>query len=253
MRLVSITEKIQVLHQDENLVVVYKPSGYHVHPHEDDYPVPRKHVCLYVVRDMINQYLYPVHRLDAPTCGVLLFALNSESAKDLATSFQNQLVEKTYYAVVRGWVQDHDIIDLPLELDSTNELVPATTEYQCLSKIEVPIAVGKRHSTARYSLVKVHPKTGRYHQIRRHFQRIHHPVIGDTRHGDSHHNRFFREHFQIQGLCLMAAELKVKTKWNPEGFHFQSPVSEKWEKLQGMFNCSVALQAFPQSQELLSR
>lgn len=235
MRVVNLTEKIQVLHQDENLVAVYKPSGFHVHPHEDDYPVPRHYVCLYVVRDLIHKYLYPVHRLDAPTCGVLLFALNQDAARDLAGSFQNQLVEKTYYAVLRGWTQDEGVIDLQLELDSTNELVDARTEYKTLSRIEVPVPVGKRHATARYSLVKVNPKTGKYHQIRRHFQRMNHPVIGDTRHGDSHHNRFFREHFGLQGLCLMAAELKVKTKWSPEGLHFQSPIPEKWEKLKEIF------------------
>lgn len=239
MQLIQITEDIQILHQDEKLVAVYKPSGFHVHPHEDDYPVPREHVCLYVVRDLINQYLYPVHRLDAPTCGVLIFALQQESARDLASSFQNQLVDKIYYAVVRGWTPGEGVIELPLELDSTNELVPARTEYQTLAKIEVPTPVGKRHSTARYSLVKVWPKTGRYHQIRRHFQRINHPLVGDTRHGDSHHNRFFREHFKLQGLCLWASELKVKTKWNPEGFHFHSPTPKKWQRLQEIFEVKI--------------
>lgn len=239
MRTNIINEKIQILYQDENLVAVYKPAGFHVHPHEDDYPVPRQYVCLYVVRDMINKYLYPVHRLDAPTCGVLIFALNQDTAREIATQFQNQQVEKTYYTVVRGWTQEKGIIEIPLELDSTNELVPARTEFELIRKIELPIPVGKRHGSARYSMIKVNPKTGRYHQIRRHFQRLNHPIIGDTRHGDSHHNRFFREHFQLQGLCLMASELKLKTSWNPEGFHFRSPVPEKWNRLQDLFEVRV--------------
>lgn len=214
----------RILFQNDDIVAIDKPAGYHVHPPENsEILVPRSRVILYGLRKQIQKKLYPVHRLDVATSGVLLYALSSEQARDLNAELREGSAKKTYLTVVRGFVQPHGEITLPLELDSTKDLVPAHTEYQTLARIEFDVAVGKKFKTARYSLLEVHPHTGRYHQIRRHFNRISSPVVGDTDHGDSHHNRFFREQLDIQGLCLRAWELKTanhqicagtNTKWN---------------------------------------
>ena len=82
----------------------------------------------------------------------------------------------------------------------------AETDYQTLARFEVPIA-NHQHPTTRSSLVEVSPRTGRYHQIRRHFNYISHPVIGDTSHGDSRHNAIYREHFGMTRLMLAAVQL----------------------------------------------
>lgn len=227
----------RVLYRDEKVAAFYKPSGMHVHPHENPrHRVSRDQILLYQGRDLINQYLYPVHRLDAGTSGVILFALNKETARELAQKFENHLVQKTYEVVVRGIVPDSGKIDLPLELDSTNELVPALTEFERLATVELPVAVGKRNPTARYSLVRAYPRSGRFHQIRRHFGRKSHPVLGDAAHGDSKHNKFFREELKVAGLCLRASEIEMTVSWKSEGLKVSSPICEKWQRIYQLFS-----------------
>lgn len=225
----------EIIEQTANWVALVKPSGFHVHPPEDRFhKVPREKIILHQLRDQLNTYVYPVHRLDGGTCGVLLMALNKETAGYLAGQFQGRKVKKLYHAAVRGWAQDEGSIEIPLELDSTGDLVEAKTDYRTLARIEFPIPVGRRHSTARYSLVEATPHTGRYHQIRRHLNRIAHPILGDATHGDSHHNRFFREQIGIQGLCLKAHELEFESP-DRGWIRLESPDPEKWQRIRDVF------------------
>jgi tRNA pseudouridine65 synthase len=169
------------------------------------------------LRDQIGQWVYPIHRLDRPVSGILLFALNPETARRMGTAFQARDTRKTYLALVRGYCEDEGIIDYPLkeELDQATDArayadppaKPAVTEYTRLSKIEIPEAVG-RYSSARYSLLALHPVTGRKHQLRRHMKHIFHPIVGDTTHGDGCHNRFFRDRFASNTLMLAATGLE---------------------------------------------
>ncbi len=206
-----VPTKFSILAQDPSYVAIDKPSGFHVH--QPEFPqrrVSRDIVCLALLRNQIGQYVYPVHRLDVGTSGILLFALSPESARQFGKAFSEHRSQKTYYAVVRGFLAEEKArIEIPLESDSTGELYNAITDYEVISKVELPFAVGKRHATTRYSLVKVMPVTGRFHQIRRHFARLSHPIVGDCEHGDSHHNRFFREQLGVQGLMLRASALKI--------------------------------------------
>jgi tRNA pseudouridine65 synthase len=231
---------ISILHQDEDIVAVHKPSGFHVHPPElDQYRVKRDKIMLYVLKYQIKQKLYPVHRLDVGTSGVLLFALNSKTAGAMQMQIKEKAWQKTYHAVVRGWMPAEGEIDLPLELDSTGDLAESLTRYKTLSQIEIDSPVGKRFSKARYSLLEVSPITGRYHQIRRHLQRLSHPVVGDAQHGDSHHNRFFREQLFISGLCLRATSLQIQ--WRGSELRLQSEHDGKWQKIFQLFNISSNL------------
>lgn len=151
------------------------------------------------------------------------------------------MVEKTYLAVVRGWLKEEQgLVDIPLELDSSGELAPSLTFYKTLARIELPESVGKKFSTGRYSLLEVRPRSGRWHQIRRHMNRISHPIIGDREHGDSHHNRFFRDRLRIDGLCLWAKELSLRHPVSGSLLHFESPTSEKWQTIYRLFNFSAS-------------
>lgn len=227
---------LQLLYQDEYFIAVNKPSGFHVHPHEDKRNrISRDKVCLYHARDLIGQHVYPVHRLDAGTSGVLLFALSSESARRLCKMFAEKSLQKTYHAVVRGYMAEEGEISLPLELDSTGNLVEATTLYRRLARVEFPVSVAKRFPTARFSLVEARPLTGRWHQIRRHLNRISHPILGDSEHGDSKQNRFFRENLGVSGLCLKAQSLELQHPWSQEKLRIEAPACEKWEKILGFF------------------
>ncbi|MEO5970933.1 MAG: pseudouridine synthase, partial [Bdellovibrionia bacterium] len=164
---------LRILYQDLSLVVVDKPAGFHVHPPEDmRHKIPNGINCLHLLSRQINTYLYPVHRLDRATSGVLVFALKPEVATALSKLFSERTIEKTYFTVVRGWVEPGaSTINYPLkEFNNSGEAVfrESVTHYEAIAWVELPTPVGK-YSTARYSLVRVSPETGRMHQIRRHF------------------------------------------------------------------------------------
>lgn len=171
--------KFDIIYQDADLIAINKPSGWLVHRSWLD--KHEKVVIMQTLRDQIGQHVYPVHRLDRPTSGVLLFALSSQIANLLALQFANHQPQKIYHAVVRGFINQASIIDYPLieELDKIADKFSdknkpaqkAITYYQPLSQIEIPIAVGK-HATARYSFVQLKPLTGRRHQLRRHMKHI---------------------------------------------------------------------------------
>ena len=207
---------LEILYQDEYLVAVNKPSGLLVHKSPID-----KHetqFALQMLRDQIGKYVYPIHRLDKPTSGVLLFALSAEMAQTMSLLFRSSQVHKEYIAIVRGYTEDISLIDYPLKqmLDTkaqklkgiTKEIQEAQTKFQRLATVELPFPVS-RYPVARYSLVKLFPKTGRKHQLRRHMKHILHPIVGDTKYGRGEHNRFFREQFGCHRLLLHASQLEL--------------------------------------------
>lgn len=208
--------KLTLLYQDEWLVAVNKPSGLLVHRSWLDKGETR--FAMQMTRDLIGgRHVYPVHRLDRPTSGVLLFALDPVIARALTEAFTQRQVHKEYLALVRGWAPEQGVIDYPLkeQLDKIADAMSnpdrpaqdAVTTFRRLHKVELPHAVSKKHPTSRYSLVRLFPKTGRKHQLRRHMDHLFHPIVGDTTHGDGRHNRFFREHFGCERLLLVARTL----------------------------------------------
>lgn len=218
----------RILYQDDYLVAVDKPSGYHVHPPEDfNHRISKSVNCLYLLNKQLNTYLYPVHRLDRATSGVLIFALKPDTAQLLCGLFQKQEIKKTYFCVVRGWTQENGVIDHALKSEKFKEngqRLQATTSYRRSSQSIIHHAVSK-YPSGRYSLVCAEPHSGRMHQIRRHFAHISHPLIGDSVYGDSDHNRLFKEKLNIKGLLLKAysiefvhphtqVNLKITARWN---------------------------------------
>jgi tRNA pseudouridine65 synthase len=208
------TEILEIIYQDDYLVAVNKPAGLLVHRSMIDRHETR--FALQMVRNQVGQHVYPIHRLDKPTSGVLLFALNPEIAKIMGEKFASRETCKTYLAIVRGYTEAEAVIDYALkeELDKKSDKKAkqdkapqeAVTHYQRLATAELNIAVG-RYETARYSLVRIQPQTGRKHQIRRHFKHIFHPIVGDTTHGDGKHNQLFRNEFVCHRLLLAATSL----------------------------------------------
>ena len=215
---------LPIVYQDEHLVVIDKPSGLLVH--RSRLASDARMFAMQLLRDQLGQHVYPLHRLDRPTSGLLVFALDSDTARLVNEQWAERRVEKTYHAVVRGYVDDGGVIDYPLkeELDKLadkdaredKEAQPAVTEYRCLKQVELPFKVSKKHDTSRYSLLELRPKTGRKHQLRRHMSHIRHPIIGDSRHGEGRHNRFFRDQFGCDRLLLAATQIR-----------FQQPHSKK--------------------------
>lgn len=206
---------LDILYHDAHFVAVHKPPGLLVHRSPIDPKETR--FALQMVRNGIGRRVFPVHRLDKPTSGVLLFALDADTARATAELFRAGEVQKTYLAVVRGYIDETGTIDYPLKEVKDRHIqgqiadpaYPAVTDFKRLAAAELPHAVD-RYPTARYSLVELHPRTGRRHQLRRHMRHLRHPIIGDTKYGVGAHNRFFRDHFGCHRLLLAATELRFQ-------------------------------------------
>lgn len=206
---------LEILYQDAHYVAINKPSGLLVHRSFLD--KRETQFAMQMLRDQLGQHVFPVHRLDRPTSGVLLFALSSEAARDMSEVFISGNIQKRYLALVRGFAPESRFVDRPLkeELDkiadkfACQDKAPqeAQTQINCLLQGSLPIPFGK-YPSIRYSLVECFPKTGRKHQIRRHLNYLAHPIIGDVNHGDNKHNHFFVDHFGLRRLMLFATKLE---------------------------------------------
>lgn len=228
--------QLRLLYQDQDLVVVDKPAGFHVHPPEDKrHRISDQLNSMRILRDQLGQLVYPVHRLDRATSGALIFALNSSTAAKLCESFQSGSIKKTYYCVTRGWTDDSGLIDHPLESDSRPGIrLQCQTRYKTLARMELPYPT-RRYPSSRYSLVRAEPLTGRMHQIRRHFAHVSHPLIGDTVYGDGEHNRLFRERLGIQQLLLKAQVLDFDHPVTGKTVRVVSRWGGSWHKLFVLF------------------
>lgn len=207
-----IPTSIDVLYRDDAVVVVDKPSGLSVHRGDDQSST----FALNLTRDAIGQWVYPVHRLDRATSGVLVFALSSEHARTLHDSFRTRTVNKTYLALVRGSPPPRGVIDSPMAKREGGPDVESVTEYETL--LFVP--------DVRLALVEVRPRTGRRHQIRRHLRRIDHPIAGDVNYGNGADNRRYRAELGLYRLALHAQRLSFVHPTSGERVTFESALPE---------------------------
>ena len=210
---VARASPLEVLYRDEHLVAVAKPSGLLVHrsaidAHAIDFAVQR-------LRDQLGRPVYPAHRLDKATSGVLLFALSPGVHRLLAAAFEARSVAKRYLGIVRGWPAEAGTIEHALAEIADPRTVPAGAPgrpacslFRRLAATELPVCVD-RYPHSRYALLELEPLTGRRHQLRRHLRHIGHPLIGDTTYGQGRHNRLFRERFDCHRLLLAAVELAL--------------------------------------------
>ena len=207
------TPDLDVLHLDDHLLVLNKPSGLLVHRGWG-----RDDVTLI---DLVKDYLdaptaYPIHRLDRPTSGVVLFARDPQTARLLNDAFDDRRPHKTYLALVRGASPPDGTIDHPIPRREDGPRVPALSRYRTL----ITLHTEPRHT----SLVEVHPETGRLHQVRRHLKHIHHPLIGDSNYGKGRLNRAFAERYGLQRLALHAAALTLTHPATGDPAAFTAPL-----------------------------
>jgi tRNA pseudouridine65 synthase len=207
-----VTETLPVLHQDERLAVVNKPSGLLVHRSVIDRRETR--FAVQILRDQLGRRVHPVHRLDKGTSGALAFALDADAARDYSLAFAGGGVRKTYLALVRGWPAAQGTIDRALAAveddvlgPQSAEPRPAMTRFRRLDTFELPVRVD-RFPTSRYALVELEPHTGRRHQLRRHLAGASHPIVGDSTYGKGRHNRLFADEFGVRRLLLACTRLE---------------------------------------------
>lgn len=240
---VSLAEEaLPILYRDEQIVVIDKPPNLLVHRSEIDRHETR--FAIQLLRDQIGQRVWPAHRLDRGTSGVLLFGLNPEIAAHLGRQFEQGQVNKRYWAVVRGHPAASGRIDYPLSRQrddyeyqgdqSSQQAQAAITDYRTLARIELPVCID-RYPSSRYALLELAPQTGRRHQLRRHMKHLAHPIIGDTTYGKGRHNRYFAEHLACHRLLLACTALGFQHPLSGQQLTISAPVSGEFAGLLARF------------------
>ena len=241
--------ELEILYKDEYMVAINKPSGLLVHKS----PIDKNEIyfAMKMLRDQIGQWVYPIHRLDKPTSGVLLFALDSHTAKLLSEQFKAHTIQKSYIAVVRGYIEQSGFIDYPLSIkldkvaDKDANTTPkepqeAQTAFKRLGIVEVDFAVG-RYEKSRYSLVELQPKTGRKHQLRRHMKHLSHHMLGDTKYGRGEHNKMIRREFCVNRLLLHSTSLEFLHPYSEQKIVLNAKLDDTFVKLFKEFGWSEFL------------
>ncbi len=255
-----MSETLPILYQDDHVVVVNKPADMLVHKS----PVDRHETryAMKLLRNQLNQWVYPVHRLDKPTSGALVFGLSDSVAKTMGEFFEQRVVQKTYVALVRGWpplggMIRHPIREMAMFKNAEGKcekLTPkdALTLYHRLARTELDVAVD-RYPRSRYSLVACYPRTGRQHQIRRHLKHLAHPIIGDVRYGKGNHNRFFETEYGISRLMLHAFEVAFPHPVTGDLLRIRAPWPEAFRQIIDAFDWQLKASWRPGADSLLEQ
>ncbi|MBL3825047.1 MULTISPECIES: pseudouridine synthase [unclassified Marinobacter] len=237
-----MSNPLTVLFRDDHLLVVHKPAGLLVHRS----PIDRHETefALQYARGLNDgRHVYPVHRLDRPTSGILVFARDSDTARTLGMAMMAGEVAKTYLAMVRGWPPEQGEIDYALREEPEDRRLKgveqpvrdALTHYRTLATTEIPVEIEK-YPTSRYAVVELCPKTGRKHQLRRHMKHINHPIIGDANHGRGRHNRYFAERFGQGRLMLAATGMAFRHPASGEPLTISAPPEESFLEVLSIFS-----------------
>ena len=228
---------LEILYRDDYLAAVNKPPGLLVHRTGLDAGETR--FALQMLRDQLGQPVWPVHRLDKGTSGVLLFALDTTTARGLGQAFEvGEEIQKTYQAVVRGWPShagetDHPLRRMPDDMRTERAAVQtAHTRWRALERYELPLPLSC-FDTTRCALVELQPLTGRRHQLRRHMKHIAHPIVGDATHGKGPLNRALAGWLGVQRLWLHAGSLALRHPVSGEALRLQAPPAAEWALWRG--------------------
>ncbi|MEM6319693.1 MAG: pseudouridine synthase [Bacteroidota bacterium] len=222
----NASEYFSILYEDVDFIAINKPTGILVHRtkiSED------KRFVLQLLRRQIGYRIYPVHRLDRATSGVLIFGKHKEAASDLSELFRAKEVQKTYLGIVRGYVETAATVNYPLAKEKWLPKKEAITHYKKLAQTEISVPIS-RYSTARYSLVKVRLETGRRHQIRRHFSHLRHPIIGDKKHGDVKHNKHWANEFGVTRMLLHASSFEFIHPFTQDNIRITASLDVDFER-----------------------
>jgi len=183
---------LEILYDDEYYIAVNKPQHLLTHPYKAE--TNEKENLLFSLRDQINTYLYPIHRLDRQTSGIVLFGKKPESVSEIQELWSTDLVRKFYKTLIHG------------DLQESGEF-----KFDLLSQKKVPQNAHTLYSPQENfnhcTYMQIEIKTGRRHQIRRHFSRRMQHVLGDRKYGKKRFNDFYLESFGLERLFLHADRL----------------------------------------------
>lgn len=221
---------LDILYRDEHLIAINKPHGLLVH--RSSIAADASTFALQLLRDQIGQPVYPAHRLDRKTGGVLLFSLDKETDQLIQPYFAKKTIAKEYLALLRGYCPEEGTIDYPLAKEN-GTVQDAVTHFKRLATAEIEVPQGK-FDTSRYSFVSANPETGRMHQLRRHFAHLFHPIIGDRPHGCNKQNKLWKERFEMDTMLLHASQLTFVHPHSQQKINIQAPLQAEFVRVLSM-------------------
>ena len=202
----TITEKIKVLYNDSDIIVVVKPSGI---PTSGNHKVT---LCSIIQNQLNNRYLHPSHRIDKNTHGLVVFYKNMKAAKWLGNAFENRTISKTYFALVEG-----EIKGLEFQIKTK---IQSKDSHSIITKIGTtnwPV-----HGKATF--VQISPITGRKHQIRKHLKVMGHPIVGEDLYCKG-------DRFKGQGLFLSCVKLSFVNPITEKHIQVETALPRKFKKV----------------------
>lgn len=231
--------EIEVLYEDDYILAVNKPNNVLVYASYYARNIKEPDLVA-LLKEAYKEEYFPIHRLDRKTSGVILVAKKKEYVKDFQQLFEKSEIQKSYYAIVRGFSKPEGTIDTPTKNADTGKYKEALTEYETLNSIELDIPV-QPYEKSRYSLVKFMPKTGRMHQLRIHANKISHPILGDHKYGDRHHNRMFENEMGWSNLFLHANTLVFTHPVSKVEMELKADFPTDWNKAFEKFNWQIVV------------
>lgn len=233
--------QIEIIHQDEYCILVNKPNNMLVHHAYHSRNNIDEESLLQLLENQLRKKVYPIHRLDRKTSGIILLSTKKEYVAKFQVLFTTNQIKKIYYGVVRGFTPDQMIIDSPVKGRDATVYKEAETHLKLLEQITIDIPV-KPYKSSRYSLVQLSPKTGRMHQLRIHMNKISHPLINDAKYGDKNHDIMYHLQFEWKNLFLHAGSLEFIHPFTNKTLKLISSFSNDWIQLFKKFNWNNPLQ-----------
>ena len=221
---------LEIIYQDNYCLLVTKPNNVLVHHAHHSRNKIEEESLIQLIENQFGKRYYPIHRLDRKTSGIILLASKREYVASFQALFTNNEIQKIYYGVVRGFSQEHQIIDSPVKGRDALVYKDAETQLKLLDKIILEIPV-KPYKSSRYSLVELKHKTGRMHQLRIHMNKVSTPLINDAKYGDKNHDLMYAKQFGWKNLFLHAGSLEFIHPFTNKKLILKSSFSEDWVQL----------------------
>ena len=234
---------IEICFEDKYMIVVNKPNNVLIHHSFMARNMDEESTLIELLQEQLNLKLYPVHRLDRKTSGVILLVKKREDVRVFQDLFKQNEIQKTYYALVRGFAPESGVIDSPVKGRDANVHREAMTVYSKREEVCLSIPVHP-YLNSRYSLLELKPQTGRLHQLRIHLNKISHPIVGDPKYGDRFHNRMFEEELGMSKLFLHASSLRFDHPFTNKEVCLKAGFPADWFKMMSRFDWEVDLDDF---------
>jgi len=230
--------RIEICFEDEYVIAVNKPNNLLVHHSFMARNMDEESTLIGLLQEQLSLKLYPAHRLDRKTSGLIILVKNKVEVSAFQDLFKFNKIQKTYHALVRGFTADSGVIDSPVKGRDANVHRDALTEYRKLQEVCLDIPVHP-YQNSRYTLLELKPQTGRLHQLRIHLNKISHPIIGDPKYGDRFHNRMFETEFSCDKMFLHASSLNFVHPFTQKEITIKSEFPDDWHVILKIFNWFV--------------